>query len=275
MWWFMAFMGTFIIGGATGVILAVPAIDFQVHNSLFLVAHFHNTIIGGVVFGYIAGFLYWFPKIFGFRLHDRLGKAAATCWVLGFLIAFIPLYILGFMGATRRLDHYDPSLGWQSLFIVSGVGTMIIGLGILLQLVQLGYSIWQRKALRDATGDPWDGRTLEWSVPSPAPSYNFARLPVVVTRDAWWEAKQSGTKLFVGAYKDFELPKNTWLGPAIGLLSAIFGFAIIWHLWWLGVLSIIAIIAVVIHRTYEDDTEIVITATEAKRLDTLSRKAAV
>ena len=162
MWWFMAFATTFIVGGATGVMLAVPAIDFQVHNSLFLVAHFHNTIISGVVFGYFAGLTYWFPKIFGFRLHERLGKAAATCWVLGFLVTFIPIYILGFLGATRRLDHYDPSLGWQSLFVVSGVGVMIIALGVFLQVAGLAYSIWKRKELQTDASDPWDGRTLEW-----------------------------------------------------------------------------------------------------------------
>lgn len=274
MWWFMAFATTFVIGGATGVILAVPAIDFQVHNSLFLVAHFHNTIIGGVVFGYFAGFAYWFPKIFGFRLHERLGKAAVSCWVGGFLLTFIPIYILGMMGATRRLDHYDPSLGWQSLFIVSGVGTLLIGLGVVFQIAQLAYSVWKRHELRDTSGDPWDGRTLEWSVPSPAPQYNFARLPVVVARDAWWEAKRGGKVIFSGAYSDFTLPKNSGVGVFIGAFVAMFGFAMIWHIWWLAVLALVGVATTLIRRTYEEETEYVVTADEAKRLDMKSQKAA-
>lgn len=268
MWWFMAFASTFVIGGATGVILAVPAVDFQVHNSLFLVAHFHNTIISGVLFGYFAGLAYWFPKIFGFKLHERLGKAAVTCWVAGFFLAFIPMYILGFLGATRRLDHYDPSLGWQPLFIVMGVGTLVIGLGVVLQIAQLVYSVWKREELRDTTGDPWDGRTLEWSVPSPAPHYNFARLPVVADRDAWYVAKTEKKPVFTGPYIDFELPKNTAFGPFIGVFATLFGFAVIWQLWWLAVLAVLGVIATLIWRTYQDDIDYVITAEEAKRLDT-------
>lgn len=275
MWWFMAFATTFLIGGATGVLLAVPAIDFQVHNSLFLVAHFHNTIISGVVFGYFAAIAYWFPKIFGFRLHERLGKAAVTCWVVGFLVTFIPIYILGFMGATRRLDHYDPSLGWQGLFVVSGIGTMIIALGVFFQVAQLAYSIWKRKELRDRTGDPWDGRTLEWAVPSPAPHYNFARLPVAAERDAFWEAKQKGRSVFSGPYTSFLLPKNTGLGVYIGAAACVFGFAVIWHLWWLSVLALCFVVAVLVRRTFEEETDYVVTAAEAKRLDGQHRKVKV
>ena len=275
MWWFMAFATTFLVGGATGVMLAVPAIDFQVHNSLFLVAHFHNTIISGVVFGYFAGLTYWFPKIFGFRLHERFGKAAANCWIVGFLVTFIPIYILGFLGATRRLDHYEPSLGWQGLFVVSGVGTLIIGLGVIVQLIGLGYSIWRRKSLRDDSGDPWDGRTLEWSVPSPAPHYNFVRLPVVTSRDAWWEAKNGGKAVYSGPYETFWVPKNSGLGVWVGGLAALFGFAVIWHLWWVAVCAIIGVIVVIIRRTYEEETEYIVSAAEANHLDTSRRKAPV
>lgn len=275
MWWFMAFATTFLIGGATGVLLAVPAIDFQVHNSLFLVAHFHNTIISGVVFGYLAGITYWFPKIFGFKLHERLGKAAVTCWAAGFLIAFIPIYILGFLGATRRVDHFDPSLGWQPLFIISAFGAMIIGLGVLLQLLQLGYSIWKRKELADKTGDPWDGRTLEWSIPSPAPHYNFARLPEVTDRDAWWEAKQGQKAVVYGQYEDFRLPKNSSMGVFVGLFATVFGFAIIWHLWWLALLSLAGVVGVLVRRSYQAEVEYVVPAAEAKSLDSVARRAAL
>lgn len=260
--WFLAFVVTFTIGGVSGVMMAVPSLDYQVHNTLFLVAHFHNVIIGGVVFGYLAGLTYWFPKVFGFRLHDRLGRWAAIAWQLGFIVAFIPLYILGLMGAVRRLDSYsDPT--WQPFFIVSGVGVLIIGLGGALLAAQLLYSIWKRKELRDETGDPWDGRTLEWSVPSPAPHYNFAITPEVQSRDDWWRRKQQPTKpVSKSDYKDIWLPKNSVVGPLIGVFALIAGFAIIWHLWWLMAIMIIAIIVTIILRTLDDDSEFKITAEE-------------
>lgn len=271
MMWFLAFVVTFTIGGVTGVLLAVPGIDFQVHNSLFLVAHFHNVIIGGVVFGYMAGITYWFPKIFGFKLHERLGKYAAYCWAIGFMVAFLPLYALGFMGATRRLDHYDASTGWQGLFIVAGVGVMIISLGIFLQLLQLAVSIWQRKKNIDTTGDPWNGRTLEWSVPSPAPFYNFAVTPTVTSRDPFWEEKQrlklTGEKPKKPEYKDIHLPKDTGMGAIIAGFGFVLCLALIWHVWWLAVVSLIALIICIIVRTSNDDTEYVITAAEIERLD--------
>lgn len=270
MFWFFSFVMTFTLGGMTGVLMAVPAIDFQVHNSLFLVAHFHNVIIGGVVFGYLAGFTYWFPKIFGFTLNERLGKYAAYCWSIGFLTAFLPLYALGLMGATRRLDHYDASTGWQGLFIVAGVGVAIIAFGVFLQVLQIGVSLWQRKKNLDTTGDPWNGRTLEWSVPSPAPFYNFAISPVVTARDPFWEQKQAlkrGEKPTKKVYRDIELPKNSGMGIIIAGFAFVFGFAIIWHVWWLAIVAVIGVIVSVIIRTSNDDTEYVITAAEIERLD--------
>lgn len=268
--WFMAFVMTFTIGGVTGVLMAVPAIDFQVHNSLFLVAHFHNVIIGGVVFGYFAGLTYWFPKIFGFKLHEGLGRLAAYLWAVGFLVAFLPLYALGFMGAARRLDHYDASTGWQGLFIVAGVGVMIVGLAIAVQLLQLGVSIWKRKQNLDTTGDPWNGRTLEWSVPSPAPFYNFAVTPVVTARDPWWEEKQArkrGHMSKAPVYEDIELPESTGFGVMIGAMALGVGFALIWHIWWLAFLGLVGVIVLVIIRTTNDETEYVVTAKELERLD--------
>lgn len=270
--WFYGFITTFSIGGLTGVLMAVPAIDFAVHNSLFLVAHFHNMIIGGVVFGFMAGLTYWFPKIFGFRLNERLGKYAALCWVVGFIVAFGPLYILGFMGATRRLDHYDPSMGWQWLFIVAGIGVMIIMLGVALQLLQLSYSIWKRKDNLDTTGDPWDGRTLEWSTVSPAPVYNFAVTPVVTGRDAWWTRKQS-KQTVSKQYEDIHLPKNTGMGLVIAGLSFVVGFAIIWHIWWLALLSFALVVAAIIWRASDEDTEYTITAKEVERLESKGHRA--
>jgi len=268
--WFMAFVFTFTLGGVSGVLMAVPAIDFQVHNSLFLVAHFHNTIIGGVVFGFFAGLVYWFPKVFGFKLNERIGKYAAYCWLIGFLVAFIPLYILGLMGATRRLDHYDET-GWQVLFIVAGVGVLIIGLGVALQLLQLAVSIWQRKKNLDTTGDPWNGRTLEWSVPSPAPFYNFAIIPEVSERDPFWAEKQAqaeGKPKPKPVYHDIHLPKNTPIGMFIAGGAFTAGFALIWHIWWLALVALVAIIVLVIVRTLDEETEYTVTAEELERLET-------
>ncbi len=270
--WFLGFVLTFTLGGMTGVLLAVPAIDFQVHNSLFLVAHFHNMVIGGVVFGYLAGVTYWFPKIFGFKLHEKLGKYAAYCWIVGFFVAFIPLYILGFMGATRRLDHYDASMGWQGLFVVAGVGASIIMLGIGLQLLQLIVSIWQRKQNIDTTGDPWNGRTLEWSTLSPAPFYNFAILPEVSSRDAFWKMKHSKSSNIEPQYEDIVLPKNSPFGFIIAILIFAAGFGIVWHIWWLAAIGFFSAIVCFIVRSLDENTEYKITASKLAKLEAASRE---
>lgn len=269
--WFMGFIYAFTIGGLTGVLLAVPGIDFQVHNSLFLVAHFHNMIIGGVVFGYFAGLAYWFPKITGFKLNEFLGKAAAWCWVVGFVLAFGPLYILGLMGATRRLDHYE-SASWQPLFIVAAIGALVIVAGIGLQLLQVAHGIWKRKENPDKTGDPWDGRTLEWSLPSPAPFYNFAELPTVSERDAFWAMKQRQAKPVSPKYQDIHLPKNTGDGVLIAGAALVFGFAVVWHIWWLVSLSLVVLIVLLIRRLTMENTEYTITAEELAKLDKTQKR---
>ncbi|MGK2896239.1 MAG: cbb3-type cytochrome c oxidase subunit I [Candidatus Saccharimonadales bacterium] len=254
MLWFMGFVATFTIGGLTGVMMAVPGIDYAVHNSLFLVAHFHNMIIGGVLFGVFAGLTYWFPKLTGFKLHEGLGKIAFWCWLVGFLLAFLPLYILGFMGAARRLDSYDASLGWQGLFIVAGIGVLVILLGVFFQILQLAYSVWKRKQLAVGS-DPWGGRTLEWSTSTPIPEYNFAVLDEVDERDEFWYRKQvkyTAPK----KYQAITLPKPRAVGPLVGASSFVIGFAIIWHIWWLALLGLIAtIIAVVISSLVENTEE--------------------
>lgn len=273
MMWFLAFIFVFVIGGVTGVLLSVPAIDFQVHNTMFLVAHFHNVIIGGVVFGLLAGVHYWWPKAFGFKLHDGLGRWSAYFWTVGFLVTFMPFYALGLMGAVRRIDTYsDPS--WQPFFIVSAVGVVLIGIGIFLNILQFVYSIWKRKELKDTTGDPWNGRTLEWSIPSPAPEYTFAIDPVVTEADDWWYRKQRGIKPPKRSdYKAIHLPKNTSYGFIVGVASGLFGMAMIWHMWWLGVVMILVIIAVSIQRTLNDDSEYEITAEELYESDKKLRGA--
>jgi cytochrome o ubiquinol oxidase subunit 1 len=272
MLWFLGFVVTFTIGGATGVILAIPPADFQLHNSLFLIAHFHTMIIGGVVFGYFAGITYWFPKIFGFKLHEGLGKLAFWLWLSGFCLAFVPLYILGLMGATRRLDHYDPSMGWQGLFIVAGVGVMVIIAGVGAQILQFIVSIIQRDKNRDLTGDPWDGRTLEWSTVSPAPEYNFAVIPTVHKRDAFWEMKQGKHPALSTEYADIQLPKNTPMGIFIAMGAFIFGFGLIWHMWWLAIIGLLGVITLIIIRAHDEETEYTITAKELAKLEALARK---
>jgi cytochrome o ubiquinol oxidase subunit 1 len=270
MLWFLAFVACFTVGGAAGVLLSVPPADFQLHNSLFLVAHFHTMIVSGVLFGYFAGLTYWFPKIFGFTLNERLGKIAFWFWSSGFLTAFIPLYILGLMGATRRLDHYDASMGWQGLFIVAGVGVMLICIGIGFQILQLAYSIWKRNDNLDLTGDPWNGRTLEWSIPSPAPIYNFAHLTPVTTRDDWWTQKQSKSRR-QAAFEAIVVPKNTGLGVMVGASSFLAGFGLIWHIWWLAIIGVIAIITTLVVRASDEEPERIIPAAEVRSIETALR----
>lgn len=265
MLWFMGFVVTFTLGGVAGVIMGMPPADFQLHNSLFLVAHFHTMIIGGVVFGFLAGLTYWFPKLFGFTLNERLGAYAFWCWLIGFLLAFVPLYILGLMGATRRLDHYDASLGWQWLFIVAALGVAVIALGIALQLLQLVVSILNRDKYRDTTGDPWDGRTLEWSIPSPAPVFNFATIPQVTERDQFWLDKHSKAKS-KPVYSAIHIPKNSPVGLVIASFAFLFGFAAIWHIAWLAAGALIGIIATIIVRTANDDSEYTLSAHQVKKL---------
>jgi cytochrome o ubiquinol oxidase subunit 1 len=251
--------------------MAVPPIDFQVHNSLFLVAHFHTMIISGVVFGYLAGITYWFPKFFGFKLNERLGKYAAWCWIAGFILAFGPLYILGLMGATRRLDHYSAAMGWQQLFIVAGIGVLIIGLGVFFQLLQLAVSIRQRKARLDYAPDPWRGRTLEWAAHSPVPVYNFAQLPEVTTRDAFWAMKRSKQPAEQADFSDIRLPKNTPAGLLVAGFAFLAGFGIIWHIWTLLIIGGLGVLSSVIIRSTAERTEYTILAKQVEQIEAEAR----
>ncbi len=253
MLWFMGFVACFTMGGVAGVMLSEPPADYQLHNSLFLVAHFHTMIVSGVLFGYFAGITYWFPKWFGFMLDERWGRRAFWLWLVGFLLAFGPLYLLGFMGATRRLDHYASNLGWQPLFIIAAIGAVLIVMGFVAQVVQLLVSIKNRKKLR-VDDDPWGGRTLEWSLPTPPPAYNFKTLPTVYGRDAFWMQKEKGTTP-VEKNEEILLPKPTSVGIGIGALATAFGFAMVWHLWWLVVLSLVVFIITIIVRTFSDESQ--------------------
>jgi cytochrome o ubiquinol oxidase subunit 1 len=266
MLWFLGFVGLFAIGGMAGVLLAVPPVDFQLHNSLFLVAHFHTMVVGGVLFGIFAGLAYWFPKIAGFRLNERIGKYAFWCWLVGFILAFTPLYVLGFMGATRRLDHYETSTGYQAFFIMALVGGLTIMAGVILQIVQIIASVMQKRSLRDTTGDPWDGRTLEWSTPSVPAGYNFTVIPEISSRDAFLEMKQQGISS-EAVYEDIRAPRNTASGIYISAFAFLVGFGFVWHIIWIVAVGIIGIIVCTVQRTFDEDTEYTITADEVKELE--------
>lgn len=266
MHWFLGFVFLFCIGGLTGVLMAVPAIDYQVHNSLFLVAHFHNMIISGVVFAFFAGLTYWFPKIFGFTLNEWLGKYAAWCWIAGFALAFFPLYILGLMGATRRLDHYDVA-SWQPLFIVAGIGVLIICLGVLFQVLQLAYSIWKRNENRDLTGDPWNARTLEWATPSPPPEYNFAVIPRVIDREPFWHMKHGKEAPAHTAYEPIPVMKNTPVPLLLAACAIAVGFAAVWHIWWLFTMGLLSALVVLVARLSNDNIERTISVSEITNIE--------
>ncbi|MBI5272625.1 MAG: cytochrome o ubiquinol oxidase subunit I [Chlamydiia bacterium] len=266
MLWFFAFVLNFSVGGMTGVLLSVPPIDYQVHNSLFLIAHFHGVIIGGVLFGFFSAFTYWFPKCTGFLLNERLNRYAFWFWFTGFLLAFMPLYMLGFMGATRRLDHYEAATGWNPLFKLVGIGALLILCGISIQLYDLYVSIKNRKKHLDKTGDPWNGRTLEWSVSSPPPIYNFAILPTVDQRDPFWAMKHGAAPRQRG-YEDIHLPKNTPVSMYLGLSTLVFGFAMTWHITWLSLFSFAATVALLIFRLSGPDEYELITAAQVKKMD--------
>ena len=254
--WAVAFIATFTVGGMTGVLLAVPPADFQLHNSLFLVAHFHNVIIGGVLFGMFAGINYWWPKAFGFRLDEWWGNLSFWCWAVGFWVAFTPLYVLGLMGVTRRLRHFDdPSL--QIWFVIAAIGVAIIALGVFAMLVQFYVSIRDRDSerLRDTTGDPWGGRTLEWATSSPPPAYNFAFTPVVHDLDAWYDMKARKAERPTDGFQAIHMPRNTGAGVVLAGLSAAFGMAMIWYMWWLAVLCLAGIVAVAIGHSFNYDRD--------------------
>jgi len=276
MMWSIGFMVTFILGGLTGVLVAVPPADFLLHNSLFLVAHFHNVIIGGVLFGAFAGYTYWFPKAFGFRLHEGLGKAAFWFWVVGFYVAFMPLYAVGFLGMTRRMQHYDVA-EWRPWLMVAAGGAVLILIGIIFQIMQLVVSIRDRAELRDSTGDPWDGRSLEWATASPAPVFNFAIMPDVSGPDAYWAMKQHIKQQSLEGrepdYRDVEMPRNSPTGFVCAFFATIMGFALIWHIWWMVAAGGVGAFATFVAFAWRDHDEYVIPAAEVARIDRANLEA--
>ena len=270
MLWSIGFMITFMIGGLTGVLVAVPPADFLLHNSLFLVAHFHNVIIGGVLFGVFAGVTYWFPKAFGFRLYESWGKAAFWFTLIGFYMTFMPLYVVGLLGMTRRMQHYDVA-EWRPWLAAATFGTALLAIGVVLQILQLVFSIRDRERLRDTTGDPWDGRSLEWATSSPPPVFNFAVLPNVTGQDAYWRIKENAKNQQLQTrerdYEDIELPRNSPTGFVCAFFATIMGFALIWHIWWMVALGAIGAVATFVAFAWRDHEEYVIPAAEVARID--------
>lgn len=266
MLWTIGFMVTFSIGGMTGVLLAVPPADFVLHNSLFLVAHFHNAIIGGVVFGCFAGMAYWFPKAFGFKLDPFWGKMSFWFWFTGFYLAFMPLYVLGLMGVTRRVSHFDDQ-SLQVWFVAAALGAGLIFLGILSFLVQIAVSVMKRDELRDVTGDPWNARTLEWSTSSPPPEYNFAFTPVVRDLDAWQDMKTGGYERPTSGFLPIHMPRNTSTGFVLAAISVAVGFALVWRIWWLPPIGLVAIVGVCIARSFFLDRAYDIPAAEVAKVE--------
>jgi len=272
--WVLGFIPTFVVGGLTGVLLAVPPADFILHNTLFLVAHFHNVIIGGVVFGLLAGVQYWFPKAFGYKLDPFWGKVSFWCWLIGYWTVFTPIYAVGLMGYTRRTQHFDdPTV--QPYLILAVIGVFIIAAGILAFIIQLVVSFFRRAELRDTTGDPWGGRTLEWSTSSPPPPYNFAFTPVVHDLDAWWDMKKRGAVRPESGFKPLHMPKNTGTGVMLAALSTALGFGLVWYIWWLAALCAIAILVVAIWHTFNYDRDYWLPAADVARMESQRAQAAV
>jgi len=267
MYWVVGFMITFSIGGMTSVMMAMPAADFVLHNSLFLIAHFHNVIIGGVYFGYVAGLNFWWPKVLGFKMNQSWGKRAFWCWFVGFYLAFVPLYVAGFEGMTRRMNHYD-NADWHAQMLIAAVGAAVIAVGVVCQLTQIYVSIRDRNLPenRDFTGDPWNARTLEWSMSSPPPAYNFAVLPDIHGIDTFHTEKQSGRRSYEGkVLAPIHMPKNTAAGFFVGAFSFVLGFAAIWWIWWLAALALVGVFATVILRSFNNDVDYYVPVSEIER----------
>jgi cytochrome o ubiquinol oxidase subunit 1 len=275
MLWSLGFLVTFVIGGMTGVLLAVPPADFQLHNSMFLVAHFHNVIIAAVVFGAFAGITYWFPKAFGFRLHEGWGKAVFWLSLAGFYVVFMPLYATGLLGMTRRLQHYDVGL-WRPWLLAASAGIVIMICAAVCQVMQLVISIRDRDELRDQTGDPWHGRSLEWATLSPPPPFNFAVLPKVYGEEPYWEMKRRAIETqqlpAEPEYEPIEMPRHSPTGFITAFFATITGFALIWHIWWLVGAGLFFAYATFVWFAWRDVHEYVIPAREVAHVDRERRR---
>jgi cytochrome o ubiquinol oxidase subunit 1 len=275
MYWTIGFIVTFVIGGVTGVLLAIPPVDYLMHNTTFLVAHFHNMLIPGALFGYLAGYMFWFPKATGFQLDEKWGKRAFWAWIIGFYLAFMPLYILGFMGMPRRMEHYHVA-SWQPWLLVAELGAIIVLVGIICLIVQFIVSVRNREAFRDKTGDPWDGRTLEWATTSPPAPYNFAVIPEVDDRDAFMAIKNKDVmRARKDEYAPIVMPDNSGAGAIMGGLAFVFGFAMVWYIWWLAIASFAVILGIVVVRAFNDRDLHVLSSREVAEIETHASKGVI
>ena len=258
----LAFMMTFVIGGFTGIILAIPPLDYVFHNTLFLVAHFHNMLIPGLLYGMLAGYTYWFPKAFGFRLNERWGRIAFVYWVAGFYLAFMPLYVLGASGMARRTSQiFEPD--FRPWLYIAGVGALVLLAGLAALFVQLFVSICQREATRVFAGDPWDGRGLEWSTSAPPPEYNFAVIPQVDGRDPFYDGKRKGGYYRIrDQYDAIRTPRESMSGLAIGIALTAACFGLVWHMWWLASLALLTAVLALVIRSFVRDTHRIISSEE-------------
>lgn len=263
----LAFIVTFVLGGLSGILLAIPPIDFVVHNTVFLVAHFHNVLIPGLLYGMIAGYMYWFPKAFGFRLSEIWGRISFGFWVSGFYLAFMPLYVLGLGGMARRSQAlFEPD--YRPWLLVAIVGAFLLLAGLVTLFVQLWVSVRDREANRVPVGDPWDARSLEWSVSAPPPEYNFATIPHVDRLDPfYWLKERKEAYKPADHYRAIVMPKNSWVGPLVGLAGAVCAFGLVWHIWWLTILGFIGVWAPVVARSFVRDVHRTISASEVEATD--------
>ncbi|WP_025114589.1 cytochrome aa3 quinol oxidase subunit I [Lysinibacillus fusiformis] len=247
----LGFIPIFTIGGVTGVMLAMASADYQYHNTMFLVAHFHYVLIPGTVFGVLAGYHYWWPKMFGFRLNEKLGKTAFWFIAISFNVTFFPLFILGLDGYARRMYTYSESTGYGPLNMLSFVGALGLAVGFALIVYNIYYS-WKHMP-RNEKADVWEGRTLEWATHSPVPEYNFAVVPTVTRLDEFWFAKKEGRDITAGKIEKIHMPNNTgtpfWMSGFFFLAA----FFAVFNLWVPAIISMLGVFGFMIHRSFEKD----------------------
>jgi cytochrome aa3-600 menaquinol oxidase subunit I len=269
----LGFIPLFTIGGVTGVMLAMSAADYQYHNTMFLVAHFHNVIIPGVVFAMLAGMTYYWPKMFGFMLNEKIGKWAFWFVTIGFVLAFFPMYISGLDGQARRMYTYSAETGFGPYNFISFIGAFLMAVGFILIVYTIYYSI--RHESRDISDDPWDARSLEWATHNPVPEYNFAIIPQVNSTEAFWDYKKKGHQLFKGEYEKIHMPNNTG-GPFImACIFFVLGFAMVFAMWPLAIISTITILVCLAYRSFEIDEGHYISVEEIKETEEQFRGAKI
>lgn len=273
MLWSIGFIPNFVIGGVTGVMLAMAAADYQYHNTYFLVSHFHYVLIAGTVFACFAGLIYWYPKMFGHRLNETIGKWVFWVFMIGFNVCFFPQYFLGLDGMPRRIYTYLESDNWFSLNAISTAGAFMMAIGFALFVYNIYFS-W-RYEKRETTGDPWDGRSLEWATSSAVPPfYNFAKLPEVTDRDAFWTMKEKGIRLHADTnYEKVHMPSNTWLGFVMSFIMFIASFALVFSWFPLAIISGIGIFICMILRSFDYDEGYYVSAKEIQEIESKAKGA--